>query len=97
LLESLLANQFEVNIEIEDNEDGTEKVLTITTTSILSTPTPLAEEEPIEEQPEEDNDSSGGGSDNGNDDPPSEEPPQEPDPPEPEPPEEGQPIVPPFG
>jgi hypothetical protein len=49
LLESLLANQFEINIEIED--DGNQKVLTITTTSTMKG---LAEEgAPEEEEAEE--------------------------------------------
>jgi hypothetical protein len=58
-----LVTDYSVNVEFDTEEDGNEKVLTITTTSTLPG---IVEEEPIEEAEEEEssNDNGGGGSEN---------------------------------
>jgi hypothetical protein len=65
LLENLTANQFEINIELEDNEDGTEKIMTITTTSTLAEAEIPTEEPEETEEPEAEGDDNGS---SGNDD-----------------------------
>jgi hypothetical protein len=65
LLENLTANQFEINIELEDNEDGTEKIMTITTTSTLAEAEIPTEEPEETEEPEAEGDDIGS---SGNDD-----------------------------
>jgi hypothetical protein len=89
-IQSLVTDQ-SINVEFDVEDNGNEKVLTITTTSTLPE-TEMVEEEPTEEvQEEEKSEDNGGG---GGSDP---EPVPEPEPPvEPEPPGEIIPA-PPFG
>jgi hypothetical protein len=63
-----------VNVEFDTLEDGNEKVLTITTTSV-PTETGITEEQQVEEDSSDDNgddNGNGNGNGNGNDEPPEE-------------------------
>ena len=91
VLQSILTETDTVNVEFVTENDGNQKVLTMTTTSTL---TGLVEEQPGEEEEED------SGNNNGDDnEDPIPNPPEDPEPPPeyPEPPIEDLPSPPPFG